>query len=253
MTVNSNLMKAILAMDAYNRGYGAGIDLRPRDSNGNLVLNPDGTIKQSDAAGTKLGNALVYASKGDTAAQTVGFYGIAYNYGGETVISYRGTDNPLGLNGDFINGWVIAAGATSFNQVQLAFQFYQSVANSAYFANGNWAAPQVAISLTGHSLGGGLAGLVGATYAKSGVLFDNMPFELAAHNVQVGNVIKSLVYGTSLPGPLDFTRLSTEYINGEALQTLRGLQTDTQVKPGYDLGNNVNLPDSLGVDEHSMS
>ena len=37
MTINDTLFKAILSMDAYNRGYGAAIDLRPRDANGCFV------------------------------------------------------------------------------------------------------------------------------------------------------------------------------------------------------------------------
>ena len=139
------LMKAILAMDSYNRGYDPGIKF------GNLA-NGDSI----DARGTKIGNAIIYDSRGDTAAKNVSFYAVAYNYGGETVISYRGTDNPGGLNGDVINGWLIGGGQAVLNHADLAFKIYQSVANSAYFANGDWDAPQVTISLTGHSLGGGI-------------------------------------------------------------------------------------------------
>lgn len=36
--MNSNLFKAILAMDSYNRGYGADIDLRPKDKSGKFIL-----------------------------------------------------------------------------------------------------------------------------------------------------------------------------------------------------------------------
>jgi putative lipase involved disintegration of autophagic bodies len=36
------------------------------------------------------------------------------------------------------------------------------------------------ITVVGHSLGGGLAGFVGAIYGLQGVLFDNMPFNNAA-------------------------------------------------------------------------
>jgi hypothetical protein len=36
------LMNAILAMESYNRGYNASIDLRPRDANGDLILDGNG-------------------------------------------------------------------------------------------------------------------------------------------------------------------------------------------------------------------
>jgi hypothetical protein len=80
----TDLIYAILAMDSYNRGYGSGI-------NGLL-----------DTTDSKIGNYTVYDSKGDTQAFTAGFYAIAYKNAatGETVISYRGTDNKGILNSE---------------------------------------------------------------------------------------------------------------------------------------------------------
>lgn len=67
--MNNNLFKAILAMDSYNRGHGQGIVI----------------------SGSKIGNAIIYDTKGDVVAQAAGFYGVAYQVaGGETIISYRG-------------------------------------------------------------------------------------------------------------------------------------------------------------------
>ncbi len=43
--MDTNLMKAILAMDSYNRGYNFGIDLGSRDS---------------DPKDTRIGNAIIY-------------------------------------------------------------------------------------------------------------------------------------------------------------------------------------------------
>jgi putative lipase involved disintegration of autophagic bodies len=64
------------------------------------------------------------------------------------------------------------------------------------------------ISLTGHSLGGGLAGLVGAVYLQEAVLFDNMPFELSAQNTQfspipdyVSTVYHNITPWSALIGP----------------------------------------------------
>lgn len=156
--MNSNLFKAILAMDSYNRGYNAGIDLRKKNATGQYIQDSDTTYTENSVTyRAQLGNAIIYDKKGDTAAQSIGFYGIAYDLdglpGGETVISYRGTDdfngNPLTSN-DAKHGWTLGLTNTDSQQGRMAVQFYQAVAGS-----GNWLSAN--ISLTGHSLGGGLA------------------------------------------------------------------------------------------------
>lgn len=143
--MNDTLLKAILSLDAYNRGYGEAIKLP-------VVLNS-----------TQIGNVTIVAQS-DTNSEhdafKAGFYAIAYkdNVSGSITISYRGTDNPLGLKGnDVLNGWVGGAGFIT-SQDGLAFAFYNDVAKQQ---NNNTAIdPRNAnISLTGHSLGGGLAGL----------------------------------------------------------------------------------------------
>ncbi|MBK7361852.1 MAG: type I secretion C-terminal target domain-containing protein [Micavibrio sp.] len=109
--------------------------------------------------------------------------------------------------------------------------------------------------MTGHSLGGGLAGLVGATYGKSGVLFDNMPAELAATNVMLVNAFKTLVFSTDLPELPDFSRLHTESMQGETLTSFRSAQNDIDIIAPYDWGNNVVIPSTLipGENQHSMA
>lgn len=76
--MNRDVFLAILAMGSYNRGYGAKI-------NGLSTLQ-----------GTALGGAEVVTDSGlelgDNRTQSTGFYSIAYNWNGETIISYRGTD-----------------------------------------------------------------------------------------------------------------------------------------------------------------
>lgn len=81
--MDSNVLKAILAMDAYNRGHNAGIQLQ----GSNL-----GSV-------TILSDSLVLGDTTDENGNVVrldeyyGFYGIAYQLdGGETIVSYRGTD-----------------------------------------------------------------------------------------------------------------------------------------------------------------
>lgn len=164
MAINSELFKAILAMDSYNRGYDAGIEFG----------------QNSDAIGIKIGNATVAKNSGVLVGSDgttrldipAGFYAIAYTLAsGQKVVSYRGTDdNPL----DIATGWTVGAALLGlpYTQSQLAVDFFKAVAGSTdpYLAH---------ISTTGHSLGGGLAGLVAALYRQPADIFDNMPFELA--------------------------------------------------------------------------
>ena len=153
MAMNPELMKAILAMDAYNRGYNAGIKFGTDPNNSTAI---DGV--------TQVGNAVVYQSANSSAAQDISFYAIAYEYGGKTVISYRGTDDFSLLGGDPYYGWGVGLGSAAGPQALMAFDFYNVVK----------ACTACDISLTGHSMGGGLAGLVSAVTGVEGILFDNM-------------------------------------------------------------------------------
>lgn len=145
MTLQPELFKAILAMDAYNRGYDEGIELP-------VILN-----------NTQIGNAIIASQIDSTegsAARNIGFYALAYAYNGETVISYRGTDDFDEASDYFssldVSNWLLGTGNYLVDQGVMALEFYNAVAgdpSDTRTAN---------ISLTGHSLGGGLAGLVGA-------------------------------------------------------------------------------------------
>jgi fermentation-respiration switch protein FrsA (DUF1100 family) len=107
-----------------------------------------------------------------------GFYAAAYQLpDGTIVISYRGTDNLTGRNAaagsnDFTNGYPIGAVSYFVSQGNLAIEFYQGVQNLAGIDTTN-------IVLTGHSMGGGLAGYVAALYNAQAVVFDPMPFTAA--------------------------------------------------------------------------
>ena len=95
MTVTKDLMLSILSMDAYNRGYGAGIALEGNSGSvGNATIGNDSGVSV-DAAGNRLD-------------QAASFYAISYTLGGETIISYRGTDKYLAdgaTGGDIWNGF----------------------------------------------------------------------------------------------------------------------------------------------------
>ncbi|MEZ5787911.1 MAG: hypothetical protein R3D62_15885 [Xanthobacteraceae bacterium] len=73
MPVSNELFLAILSMDAYNRGYNSGIKV----------------------TGNQIGNATLGIAEDDTAAQAVSFFAQSYTLpDGQTVIAYRGTDQP---------------------------------------------------------------------------------------------------------------------------------------------------------------
>ena len=64
MTISKDLFLALLSMDAYNRGYGAGL-----------------TVEGSDAIGTQIGDATIIGrSSSDEKSDAVkaGFYAVAY-------------------------------------------------------------------------------------------------------------------------------------------------------------------------------
>lgn len=273
MTMNNVLMNAILAMDSYNRGYDAAIDLRPRDAFGNIVLDTQNNYEPmaSDKDGVQVGTATIITNSTVKLAATdddIGFYALAYNYNGETVISYRGTDEPvtvpktvnvLGLDVlvDRYYGWSLAAGDLSSAQSLMAIDFYQTVQTET----------STDISLTGHSLGGGLAGYIGALYDHDATVFDSMAFQLAAwlaHNTGVispqSPLTQKIYGGGNIIPPLDYNGIEGYYIQGEVLDTalwFRDSFTDNgtvaEAHP-LDLGANVNLNGVYdGVNLHSMS
>ncbi|MGL6211129.1 MAG: Mbeg1-like protein [Paracoccaceae bacterium] len=119
---------AILALDSYNQGYD------PDVNHGETTIGSMVKLVESDISS---GSDEVNAN----------FYAVAYQDSpNNIVISYRGTDNPLG---NLSTDWVTGAGYLSA-QAKLAAEFYYQV-KAAY--------PDATITLTGHSLGGGLAGL----------------------------------------------------------------------------------------------
>lgn len=212
MSISPTLFSAILAMDSYNRGYDAGLP------------------GLSDAPGTRLGDATILTSDGNTVAQRAGFYGIAWSWNDQTVIGYRGTDNRDLLDGanDIVNGWVTGGGILR-TQAQLAEEFYTSITGKSIF-DGSLSK----VLLTGHSLGGGLAGYIGSIADEPSMVFDNMPYAAAALNrVVLENVsrgvtdfISFFTGGSSsalvgLPNASAVTALST---SGEILSAVRALE-----------------------------
>ena len=94
MTVTKDLLLSILSMDAYNRRYDAGISLLGNSGSVGIATIGKDSGGLVDAAGNRLD-------------QAAGFYALSYTLGGETIISYRGTDRYFGnsvIGGDIWNG-----------------------------------------------------------------------------------------------------------------------------------------------------
>lgn len=213
----SNIMNAILAMDVYNRGYHEGI------------------FGLSGAVGSKIGNAVVTVAvdETDTLSRSAGFYAAAYNLSGETVISYRGTDAYLwtesgsifAWDGDIARGWLVGGGVNNtpwVNQATLAIQFYQSVTEKSVH---DLTTPS-GVSITGHSLGGGLAGFVASMSGVQAHVYDNMPFGLAAY-VHVDHDAKIIAgddYDLASLGMRAPTlgNVQASFVDGEVLEMVRG-------------------------------
>lgn len=117
MAITQDLFMAILSMDSYNRGYAAGIG-----------SEADGLGSASDRT-VKIGNATISGNLADyglaAEAQAAGFYAVAYDWQGQTVISYRGTDNydVTDPTNDVTNGWVLGGGNLNAPQAALATAF----------------------------------------------------------------------------------------------------------------------------------
>jgi hypothetical protein len=146
--MNQDVMLAILAMDVYNQRSNASVK----------------------GVGQTIGSASLREDYLEDASAS--FYAASYSWNGKTIISYRGTDDSS-WSGDIPN-WATGLGQPYTEQTWLAASFYREVTQTVDPAN---------VILTGHSLGGGLAGFVGSIYGVDGVLFDNMAFETASTNL----------------------------------------------------------------------
>jgi hypothetical protein len=186
MSISNDLFMAILAMDSYNRGYDPGISI----------------------SGTSIGNATLRLQsdvQANSAERAAGFFAQSYTWNGQTVISYRGTDDITGIGpgaSDRWRGWITGAGhLVPGGQAQLAIDFYNNA------ASGN-------VILTGHSLGGGLAGFVGSFTHDPTLIFDHMPYIVAATTVEF--------FQSGLD--VDTSNINSIYVDGEILFIARVVQ-----------------------------
>jgi len=114
-----------------------------------------------------------------------GFEASVYSYAGKTVISYAGT---LPGTIDLMADASLAFGVPD-DQLKQAAEFYEA-AKQTYGGD---------IVFTGHSLGGGLAALMGVFFDKPTVAFDEAPFRLSATQATasaLASYIAARGYGT---------------------------------------------------------
>ena len=115
--MNREVFLSLLALDAYNRGYGQNV----------LLNNSDGNFGVAEG-GRRIGTATIIqqsdVDQGDPGV-AAGFYAIAYNWDGRTVIAYRGTNFEINWSiNDFLespvvrdawNGWLFGGGLAGAN------------------------------------------------------------------------------------------------------------------------------------------
>lgn len=220
MTMNKNLMLAVLSMDAYD---------------------PQGTI--GIATQLKFQPSL-----------SSGFSAVAYNYDGKTVISYRGSDDPIAWTGsDAWYGWGGAFGAET-TQAGQAAEFYKSVVGNAIFPYSTLGS----VVFTGHSLGGGLAGLMAGLYGQEAVVFDNMAYAAAINktyhdattpSILVANgeevhvevnpnyqPILNTFYNGQTPQPTNTSHISGYQLDGQIIQNTQSTGTIVGADVNWGLG-----------------
>ena len=105
--------------------------------------------------------------------QPSGFEAAAFRNGNDIVISYAGT-YPGDISGDIMADIWLGTGVGSLQLFQAA-QYYLAIKNDPQYQGCN-------ITFTGHSLGGGLAALVGVFFGVPATTFDQAPFKNSAQD-----------------------------------------------------------------------
>ncbi|MDH4188491.1 MAG: DUF2974 domain-containing protein, partial [Nitrospira sp.] len=160
-----------------------------------------------------------------------GFEARVFQKDNEIVISYAGTD-PSDLLGDMAANFGLATGVGSA-QLQQAAEYYLQV---------RAANPNATITFTGHSLGGGLAALMGVFFGKQALTFDQAPF---ANSAEASLILPDLA-----------TNLKT-YLLGKGYSegTLQGLTDFLAIRAALPMGEipNSSLVASINVNGEFLS
>lgn len=121
-----------------------------------------------------------------------GFEASAYEFEGKVIIAYAGTKSSQ--ISDILADAALALGL-EHPQLQEAATFYEAIKNDPRYAGKE-------IVFTGHSLGGGLAALMGVFFDKQAITFDPAPFRLAATQANA-HALASMLAASHPEWPVD--------------------------------------------------
>ncbi len=157
-----------------------------------------------------------------------GFEAVSFHKGSQVVISFTGTDQLA----DWTSANVPLAFGLPSDQLYQAAQYYLEVKAANATTNPDGSKSYPIISFTGHSLGGGLAALMGVLFDEQAITFDQAPFANAAKVAIRDDLVSYLTshgYTTATLSALApelfsyagngarTTNVSGYYIDGEAL------------------------------------
>ena len=193
-----------------------------------------------------------------TTGNQSGFTASAYRKGDEVVIVFAGTDE----GADWSSNIPAAIGAGAAQLIE-ALEYALAIMELHR-------TPNTTFSLSGHSLGGGLASMVAVLLDINATVFDAAPFQLSAHNpivlANLGAYVSSMGYSNAAldaymatSGALFFQReqrVTEHHIIGEALGYVRNSATGIH---GSSVGHMAGLPPltelpaaALAIELHSM-